>query len=1287
MKQRTIFLKLTISLIAFFSITLSYAQINYPTSLEVITLKAPFACEGDSFNLFTPKVIEKGIYTWYRNDQLIEFGTNSTFTATQAGTYKVVCSNDSLTFTSNSIEIFPCNINPKDANNGNSISLSTPSITSSDNVICGSYTEAHLTCSIQNNSYTYKWYYSTSYSGSYSLISGATSYNYTATQAGYYQVFVDDGATTPATSYPFQVYSSPFVKLTDANNNQYTTINTTAGANVSLKVNFIGTSLPVTFGVKNGVNTLFFTATTNPFTFTVKTNQNSRVFVNNLYSDCGNGTFNSSGQNYLVVNSATDFTFVNGSNQNVCAGQTLDIPYTTTGTWSGGRNFGISLYDQNNNYVKGWYDQTTSPLKIDLPSNLTLNSQYKVTVSLNTPYISNNSKSFYITPTSNGCTASAFLSLFPGNQACGAVQLFAQPYTYPSTYLYKFYKNDVAILESTSPYYTATSSGNYKVKVTNPATGSNSTSPNYAVTTDFAKPVMSSSSQSVCNSPNGVTLTSQYTGSGYTYQWYYQPPNGGGTKPILNATSSTYTAFTEGYYAVYVSDGLCTAQSDYYYMSGTSYIKATNTGDENNYTTISAGSSATIKLTLSGIAPYTISYYENYGSTKTIITNSNTYNLSVSPNYSTIYVFNVKSNCGSSYSASFTVNVNANTAFSLTSPSNTTVCSSNFFNIPYTTSGTWPSERKFNVSLTDLNGNSISNSNQYDILTSNNTIPYYINSFIANGTYKVKVYSYKAYISTPQISTYTITVNNTGCTIPNASLRTSSTDPCSFPTLSAYPFNYSYSYTYKWYKDGTLVSTTNNWNYYPSSSGTYYVVITDGNGYNSTSNSINVSITFSNFTSHYNSCSSGAALIPSNNQSGNTYHWYYSTGDLAYADLNSTASTYTSGNSGNYLVIIKNGNCETRERFNCAFYLQTTTQTICSGSEINITYNNSYSNSSTFKFQLLNASTNAVVVDNLYASTLYYGTNTFSVSLPLSVPVGTYKIKAFFIENPLLTNTSDAIITVTSATTPSPLTISATPSSISSSENVSVAASSCYGNYQWNYNNYTSQNFSAYLNNGYEFKVSCKDLSGCSSPTASFIVPFTCTDAYEPNDNSGTASVIHGDAFTSTPICLGYNTDQDWFSFITNGRKYYAMVRHYYANNTNTPIQFYFKKELVGDELTLQTYPVNTGVYHDTYLFLFDENMNIIAYNDNSNGNGFSKIIYNITNNCQSNVEFLTSEYDIYPNETSTVKSSNYIKAKTKIMDTSKASFEAQNYILLDAGFETNISTGGFFKAEIKTCN
>jgi large repetitive protein len=61
--------------------------------------------------------------------------------------------------------------------------------------------------------------------------------------------------------------------------------------------------------------------------------------------------------------------------------------------------------------------------------------------------------------------------------------------------------------------------------------------------------------------------------------------------------------------------------------------------------------------------------------------------------------------------------------------------------------------------------------------------------------------------------------------------------------------------------------------------------------------------------------------------------------------------------------------------------------------------------------------------------------------------------------------------------------------------------------------------------------------------------------------------------------------------------------------------------------------------------------------------------------------------YDVQPTEISLVKSSNTIQATNQIFNTSFVGYEAQNAILLLPGFETKLSTDGYFRAEIKTCN
>jgi len=115
-------------------------------------------------------------YQWYKGDSLINGATGSSYTATEAGSYKVVVTdNNGCTGTSNEVVV---------------TSVDSPSVTVSP-------TSGELNCNVNSieltatvtggeSPYSYQWYKGDS------LINGATGSSYTATEAGSYKVVVTD---------------------------------------------------------------------------------------------------------------------------------------------------------------------------------------------------------------------------------------------------------------------------------------------------------------------------------------------------------------------------------------------------------------------------------------------------------------------------------------------------------------------------------------------------------------------------------------------------------------------------------------------------------------------------------------------------------------------------------------------------------------------------------------------------------------------------------------------------------------------------------------------------------------------------------------------------------------------------------------------------------------------------------------------------------------------------------------------------------------------------------------
>lgn len=1265
---------------------LSYSQTIFTAHIQTQnTVQTPIACKDSPLVLIASPNNESFKYQWFKNNELILESQGSNISITEDGIYKVLIKSKSREYESEQIIVQSCE-KPKfteKTNSQNGVQVATPTISCTNPVICGSNASATLLATPQDASYTYQWYYSTTSNGTFSAISGATSSSHTTSNIGWYKVFVNDGITIPALSSPFQITNYPIGILSDLNDNLYPIINTTANTNVPVKVKFHGVA-PFTFSYRDGANTKTITTNDNPYYFSVSADQNKQFYLSSLTHSCStNGNSITSGSISLVIDNTTSLSLSTPNTTNICAGSTIDIPYNTTGTWGLQKNMDVVLYNTvTGNSVAYLPNIFSNPIKLTIPSNLALNSTYKIYVYSRIPYINNSIHSPYtLTVTSTGCSPNATVSLYPSNVSCGSVSLQAYPYESNAGYKYLWYKNDVSIGQpSTSNYYTATESGNYKVTVTNTSTGYSSTSQmDFPVSITLGAPIIQCSNPVICGNNTSATLTSSITGAGYTYQWLFST-NQNSYTPIVGATNSSYTASTIGYYLVRISNGSCesTSQNSFNVRnSPMAYI--TNEAETNSSVSINSGQSTTLKVLMTGEPPYMFTYSDGSNS-RTIFTSTSPYLLTVSPEQSRYYYLSSFSGkCGTGYSGNgIAVNVAPLPTMTLQTPPTTTTCPGGRFEIPYTTSRTWTSERKIDLELIDANTNNYISNSYFRSNASSSPIYYEVPNSISAGTYKINIYTELPngiYINTP----YTITINASGCTIPSARIEGEKNN-CSSYFLNAYP-NTSGN-TFQWYKDGIEISNSNQSYFYAYSNGNYTVKITNSSGYNSTSpafNVVNVSFLSNNSFSGQSYCVGGSTLIAPNTSAGNTYQWYYAPTTFGYSPISgATNSSYTSLQGGSYLLITKNGTCESTSRFNCPYIIDFVSKSVCQQASVTVPITNSFYGR-TVTLQLLDAVTNQFIT-NLATTT----SSSFIFNLPTSVGAGTYKFKTIDTYG-VSSIISDGTLTVTSSIAPATPILAANPSIINSTQTVTLTASGCNGTLVWTDNTSAGSSRTVTLSQSAIYKAYCQDNSGCQSPISSVIIKHDCGDTFEPNNDATTSKQITGDNYTSSALCFDNGLDEDWFDFVINGKKYYARVK-LWSNSYDTDL-YRFKKTLVNNVLTIETIANTVGSSIDTEIFLYaDDGISELGYNDDGNGSGLSKIVFNLGTSCQTNLVLTSPLYDIYENETSTIKA-NIITATNKVKNTSNAYYRAEQNIVLNPGFETQISTGGYFKAEIKGCN
>jgi hypothetical protein len=265
--------------------------------------------------------------------------------------------------------------------------------------------------------------------------------------------------------------------------------------------------------------------------------------------------------------------------------------------------------------------------------------------------------------------------------------------------------------------------------------------------------------------------------------------------------------------------------------------------------------------------------------------------------------------------------------------------------------------------------------------------------------------------------------------------------------------------------------------------------------------------------------------------------------------------------------------------------------------------------------------------------------------------------------------------------------------SITSPQNVNIAATGCSGTVNWTtpdaYLSPIYPEFTWYVSQTNTFSATCTDLtSGCTSPSGSATVTFSCTDIYEPNNTYQTSTTIASNAFTSPVICLDGSTNADWFTWTNGAHIYY--IKASLAWITSNAGNYEIKLTYDNTNLTIETIPETIGQSLDTYLTLFDsDGVTILGSDDNGNANGFSKIIYGLItiSPCVSALTLNNPTDDISTGNIT--KDANAttgtITATNKITGNANVTYRAGKSITLDVGFKAD--QGVVFKTEFGGCN
>jgi hypothetical protein len=474
------------------------------------------------------------------------------------------------------------------------------------------------------------------------------------------------------------------------------------------------------------------------------------------------------------------------------------------------------------------------------------------------------SSSSTVTVTVNPIPASATITPSGAVSFCqGSSQLLSANVVAGMTYQWFIYGNPIT--GATNNTYTATTSGNYTVQLTN----SNNCSLMSAITTVTATPAPTATA-----STNGPTTVCQGStvniygtaGAGLSYQWQQ---NGGA---IGGATNASYAASTSGTYNVIVSQNGCPATSNDVVIAVAALPSATVTAS--GPLSFCAGGSVTLTVPSGGGNVY------QWTQNNTVVNGAtqNTYSPTTAGTYN-VTVTNA-SGC-SATSANTVVNPHPAPTASFYPVGPTTFCQGGSVLLQGTTGSGYSYQWT-------LNGGNIANA----------TNPTY--TATASGTYNLITTYDCSVTATPLV----ITVN----ALPPVTVTAGG--PLGFCAGNSVTLmgNTGTGLTYQWQQNGININNATNANYVATAAGTYNLVVTNIYTCSSTSgnNVVNVSLPVA-ATVTYNGptsmCSGSNLLLTANTGAGLTYKWLQNGGAIAGA----TNPTYSASTSGTYSVIVNNG--------------------------------------------------------------------------------------------------------------------------------------------------------------------------------------------------------------------------------------------------------------------------------------------------------------------------------------------------------------------------------------------
>ncbi|MCO4293047.1 immunoglobulin domain-containing protein, partial [Solitalea sp. MAHUQ-68] len=581
-----------------------------PLPTVTVAPAGPIAgCAGDVIVLTATS--QAGMnYQWYNGATAVGTNTN-TYSATISGNYSVVVTNPATTCSAPS-NVVAVTITP------------IPDVTlnaAGPYVFCQGGSQV-ISVPAQAGA-SYQWY-----NGATSV--GTNSNSFTATTSGTYTVVVTFTATTcKATSAAVSVTVNPLPVATISPSGPTTfcsggSVTLTAPAQANVKYEWFQGATPVG---------------TNSNTLTVSTSGSYTVKVTNTITSCTA----TSPATVVTVNNTPTVTLNGPGPYTFCQGGSQVISVTDESA------LGVTYQ---------WYNGATAiPSATANSYTATTTGQYKVVASYPAAAGGCSATSATVNVTVNPLPT---VTVAPAGPIAGcAGDVIVLTATSQAGMNYQWYNGATAVGTNTNTY-SATTSGNYSVVVTNPTTTCSAPSNVVAVTITPIPDVTLTNPGPYVFCQGGSVTFSVPAQAGASYQWY------NGATPV-GTNSNSFTATTSGTYTVVVTFTATSCKATSAAVSVTVNPLPVATISPSGPTTFCSGGS----VTLTAPAQANVKYEWFQGATP-VGTNSNTLTVSTSGSY-TVKVTNTITSCTATSPATV-VTVNNTPTVTLNGPGPYTFC-------------------------------------------------------------------------------------------------------------------------------------------------------------------------------------------------------------------------------------------------------------------------------------------------------------------------------------------------------------------------------------------------------------------------------------------------------------------------------------------------------------------------------------------------------------------------------------------------------------------------------------